>query len=401
MKGMETLDIRDFMFRQPDFPRQSPTDRFYFDVACCLLEKYNDSVIGQELPEGTGKRFAMCLSGYFQDIIADAGIWRSFVDANRRMYGYSVPFQDDTDEYVDYELNAEDVRFLTWYVIAMSCEEKRQIYPHDEKIMELASCAFDYLESIYEEAPEPEGYNLARGLELNDPEDKEAIYHFGSWLFLHCYLMTPAFGLTLTEIMSDPELMQSDDVTKLHNRMERSMMEDPTGPLAFFIPEWLQLILEGKLPSERVPDKGVHPYYEKFIVATGGKRIQYFKDYEEMNRFFIDSMGWDKNQEHLPVLKNDCDFVVLVNPRRGMLVARNAARCIADPDNPLYDRGDARRNAFDFLTVRGRCPADLVKFAFENHWLPDAVFPGTDDNSLVERNHDFIARCYLQQYYRD
>ena len=44
----------------------------------------------------------------------------------------------------------------------MSCEEKRQIYPHDEKIMELASCAFDYLESIYEEAPDPEGYNLAR-----------------------------------------------------------------------------------------------------------------------------------------------------------------------------------------------------------------------------------------------
>ena len=39
--------------------------------------------------------------------------------------------------------------------------------------------------------------------------------------------------------------MQSDDVTKLHNRMERSMMEDPTGN-RFFIPEWLQLILGGK-----------------------------------------------------------------------------------------------------------------------------------------------------------
>lgn len=125
----------------------------------------------------------MCLSGYFQDIIADAGIWRSFVDANRRMYGYSVPFQDDTDEYVDYELNAEDVRFLTWYVIAMSCEEKRQIYPHDEKIMELASCAFDYLESIYEEAPEPEGYNLARGLELMTPRTRKPYIISGHGFF--------------------------------------------------------------------------------------------------------------------------------------------------------------------------------------------------------------------------
>lgn len=398
---MEKIDIKDFLFRQPSFPKQDPNDLFYLGVANELLSVYCNSELGKLVPEMVGKRLCLGITGYFQDIVADAGFWRSFVDANRRLYGYSVPFHLEGEEYVDYELNIEDVRFLTWYIIAMTYEDLRDIYPHDSRILALADNMFAYLDSVYEDAPVSESYNIARGLELKDPEDQEKIYHLGSWLFLHCYLMTPAFALTMSEIMSDPELMNNEDVTKLHNRMEQSMMEDPTGPLALFIPEWLQLILEGKLPAERKSDKGIHPYYEKFIAATGGKRIKYFGNYEEMNRFFIDKMGWEKNEEHLPVMKPERNFVVMVNPQRGMLVARNAARCIADPENPYYDKEYAVKNAFDFLTVRGRCPADLVKFAFENGWLPDAVFPGTEDHELVAKNFDFISRCYLQQYYRD
>lgn len=398
---MDKIDIKDFLFRKPSFPRRDANDIFYLGVANELLEIYEKSDLGKVIPDSIGKRLCLGMTGYFQDIVADAGIWRSFVDANRRLYGYSVPFHTEGEEYVDYELNVEDVRFLVWYIIAMTYEDMRDVYPHDPRILALADSLFAYLESVYDDAPVSESYNLARGLELKDPDDKKEIYHLGSWLFLHCYLMTPAFALTMSEIMSDPELMQSEDVTKLHNRMEQSMMEDPTGPLALFIPEWLQLIIDGKLPSGRKPDRGIHPYYEKFVAATGGKRVRYFSDYEEMNRFFIDKMGWDKDEEHLPVMKQERNFVVMVNPRRGMLVARNAALCIADPDNPYYNQDYSKENAFDFLTVRGRCPADLVKFAFENGWLKDAVFPGTDDHKLVADNYDFIARCYLQQYYRD
>lgn len=180
------------------------------------------------------------------------------------------------------------------------------------------------------------------------------------------------------------------------------MMEDPTGPLAFFIIEWLRLIIEDKLPDEKQQEgKDNHPYFERFMEATGGKRIQYFATYDELNTFFIEKMGWDKDQEHLPVLKDSGYFVVLVNPKRGMLVARNVARCIADPENPYYSKEYASTHSIDLLTVRGKCPADLVKFAFENDWLPNAAFPGTEDFELVKVNHDFIMRCYLQQYYRD
>jgi len=398
---MNKIDIKDFLFRQPSFPRQEATDPFYFEVANRLLEIFGDSELGSKLPDSVGQRMSLGLTGYFQDIVADAGIWRSFVDANRMLYGYSVPFHQEGEKYVDYELNIEDVRFLTWYILAMSYEDMRTVYPHDSQILNLADSWYRYLESVYDDAPYPDGYNIARGLEFSDPEDKEGIYRLGSWLFLHCYLMTPAFAQTMSEIMSDTGLMQSEDVTKLHARMEQSMLEDPTGPLALFTVEWLKLIVDGELPDKRQSNQVLHPYYEKFMAATGGKRVRYFGSYEDMNSFFIDKMGWDKDQEHLPVMKNEHNFVVLVNPHRGMLVARNAALCIADPENPYYNKTYAREHAFDFLTVRGRCPADLVKYAFEKGWLPDAVFPATDDHTLVADNYDFIARCYLQQYYRD
>ncbi len=401
---MDKIELKDFLFRQPSYPHGDSTDNFYLGIANDLLGIISVSKIGQAVHKDVSKRVALGLTGYFQDIVADAGIWRSFVDANRKLYGYSVPFHTAGESYVDYELNPEDVRFLVWYLIAMTYEDMRDIYPLDKRLFELAEMVFGYLESQYDEAPVAESYNLARGLEFNDPDDSENIYHFGYWLFFHCYLMTPAYALSLSEIMKDPELIKTEDITKLHSRMEQAMMENPTGPLALFTTEWLRLIIEGKLSEEKGEkpvQTGNHPYYDRFMEATGGKCIRYFNDYEEMNRFFIENMGWAANEEHLPVMKEERYFVVMVNPRRGMLVARNAARCIADPENPYYDKAYAGEHAYEYLTVRGRCPADLVKYSFSRGWLPDAVFPDTDDSKLVSDNYDFIARCYLQQYYRD
>lgn len=126
----------------------------------------------------------------------------------------------------------------------------------------------------------------------------------------------------------------------------------------------------------------------------------YFGSYEEMNAFFVSALGWADNEEHLPQMKNCRDFILMVNREKGMLVAHDIARCIAAPDNPLYDRDYARTHAIELLTERGCCPGDLLSYVCSNGWLPDAVFPGSDDTELVASNWDFIARCYLQQYYR-
>lgn len=397
---MENLiSKQDFLSRQPNYPQVTETDPYYWELANKIAEKGSESELYKLLPKAVVKRMALCITGYIQDVVSDAGIWRSFVEANRKLYGWAVPFHDLSEEYVDYELNREDIRFLVWYVLAMSYEEMRDIYPHDPRLLELADSWHEYLESVYEEVPVPESYNISRGLDFNDPEDSKAIYRLGQWLFLHCYLLTPAFSMTMGEIMSDPELRKEENLPMLHERLDKSMMEDPTGPLALFTSEWLYLILNGKLLSHNEGKGEPHPYYKKFTEATGGKKIEFFDTYEKLNRFFIEKLGWEEGEEHLPMMKGERDFVLMVNKDKGMLAARNVAKCIASPDNPFYDKRYAQAHAFDLLSVRGLCPGDLLRMLFENDWLPDARFPDTDDYYLVRENRDFIARCYLQQYY--
>lgn len=402
---MEKIDLREFLVRQPSFPEQTETDSFYLALAERLLNDTRSEGLAAELPDAVRKRVALTLADYMQDIVSDAGLWRSFIDADRELYGWSVPFHELPESYIDYELNREDVRFLVWYVVAMYCEELRFIYPHDPKLLDYADACFGILESEYDEAPVPENFNISLGLEFNDPEDHKAIYRLGTWLFMHSYLLTPAFSETLREMVADVAADGDDPVARLNERLEKAMMEDPVGPLALYMPEWVYLMLERKLPQQNNQENDggkekLHPYYSAFTKSTGGEVMKFFDSYDAMNRFFIDSLGWEDGEEHLSQFKGAHDYTLMVTPRKGMMMARDIARCICADGNTLYDREYASSHAFGLLSERGRCPGDMLRYIIGNEWLPDARFPGTDDVSLVSSNQDFIARCYLQMYYR-
>lgn len=403
---MNAITQREFDIRQPYFPQKSETDGFYLNVANKLMTKISETGYGRSLSAGLSKHLALTLTGYYQDIISDAGLWRSFIEANRQLYGNPIPFHTPGEDYVDYELNREDVRFLTWYDIAMLDMERRDLNPHDAGLLAMADTLYDYLESEYDDAPVPEKYSIAHELSLKDPEDQPEILHLGNWLFNNSWLLTPAYALSLSEIASDPEVRAENDGVALTRKLDEALTRDPSGPLALYIPEWVYLMINGKLPAEALghstftDNDPVHPYYTRFTEATGGKEIAYFGNYKELNDFFINALGWESGQEHLVQMKNEHDFVLLVNKHKGMLLAKNVAKCIKDVDNPLYNEAYARENAIYLLMMRGLCPADLIKYLYSQDMLPDARFPGSDDTELVKINHDFIARCYLQQYYR-
>lgn len=396
------ITMPQFILRQPGAPEETKTDAYYLALANRLVAITGEGGLLPSYPLKVVERAAMAVVGYYQDVICDAGIWRTFISENRRLYGYTVPFYDGGDDYMDFELNRIDVRFMLWYSLSMNYEEKRVENPLSEEILAAADAWWNELERVYDESPMPEDFRLAHELEMHAEEDSDAIFRLGNWLFMHCYLMTPAYALTLSEIASSIDLSKEENIGELQRRMEQSMMEDPTGPLALYLREWLYLIVEGRLPrkSPKKEEVETHKYFTAFTNATGGEIIKFFASYEEMNRFFIEALGWSENEDHLPQLKGENDFILMVNKEKGMLLAKNIARCIAHPQNHLYDKEYAHSHAIELLTERGCCPGDLLRYVCENGWLPDAVFPGSSDTALVSDNWDFISRCYLQQYYR-
>lgn len=392
-----------FLLRQPAMPEETSTDKYYFEVCNRLIEVAKEKSLFPSYPDKVVERAALVLIGYYQDVIADAGIWRTFISECRRLYGFTVPFYSKHgDDYTDFEMNPADVKFMVWYALSMNYENRRVCYPYDKEIIEGAEAWFEELENKYDDAPIPADYRLASELEIHNEEDRPAIMKLANWLFLHCYLMTPAFAMTLSEISSEYDITTEDGILELQKRLDIAMWQDPTGPLALFLGEWLYMIIEHKTvpASKNVEQKEEHKYYTAFTKFTGGKTLAFFATYEEMNRFFIEALGWAEGEEHLNQVKTDHDFVLMVDPGKGMLLARNIAKCIASPDNPLYDKEYARKHAMNLLTERGCCPGDLLRYVCEKGWLPDAVFPNTDDHEVIAGNWDFISRCYLQQYYR-
>lgn len=403
----DIISEQQFLLRQPNYPSKSPSDKFFYRLTNRLADICRREDLLSDWPDIALGRAVLGVVGYFQDILTDSGIFRSFIEEHRRLYGSWLPFFTTGDDYIPHELNLQDVNFILWYSLALYSDDRRELYPLDPGIRKAAVRIHAELDRLYEDedTPMPDDYHISRGLELGNPEEADEVFHFGHWLFMHCYLMTPAFAMTLSEILANPALDGGKNTEVLQSALEDAMTEMPTGPLALFLREWLFLIIDGNMPQERHPASDddspakLHPYYEKFIAFTGGSPIAFFPTYQQLNQFFIDALGWD-DVENLPSLKNSSDFVCLVNPQKGLLVAKDIAKCLKFPENPCYDHDYASQHAISLLTVRGKCPADLLHYVFQHNALPDASFPGSNDPTLVKQNQDFIARCYLQLYYR-
>lgn len=394
------LKFESFLLGQPCCPQETSTDGYYYDLTVRLIKAAQDGSATSGIHEALIERAALCVIGYYQDMIADAGLWHGFTDECRRLYGVPVPFYGDSADYIDYELNREDLGFIVWYAVAMYSDD-RCIYPFRSDLMALADIWYAILDEVYEDAPIPDGYHLAHELDVYAEEDQEMILRLGSWLFLHSWLLRPAFALTANETVSEM-LAAGKSNEDIAEAIQDAVNHHPTGPLALYLKEWVHLTVNHRLPSRREhkEQKESHPAFGRMIKATGGHPLTFIKGYKALNDFLIGHLGWKPGEEHLVQLKDCRDFVLMANPEKGLLVAPDICRCIKAPSNPLYEADYAGVHAIELLTERGRCPHDLLAYICTEGWLPDAVFPESGDHELVVRFHDFIARCYLQLYYR-
>lgn len=279
---MDDITLKQFLFTQPGGEAGAPTDKHYLRLANRLLHTWDNRSLMQDAPDDLKKVVCIGLLGYYQDIITDAGLWRTFTDECLRRYGRRVPFHDDYEDYIDYELNRADVEFVLWYLLAFNSMQHRFLSPRDEKLLALSDALYKVLESEYDDIPAPEDYTTLFQCELHDPEDAETLHDLSQWLFWKNWLLLPPFQLTFAQIYSGWMEIQHTAATpqlaaeRIEEEKQTAMAQLPTGPLALYLREWLSLLLTGKLPAPRrahtnEPAKQPHPWYETFLKATGGR----------------------------------------------------------------------------------------------------------------------------------
>lgn len=406
------ITIKDFMLKQPNYPEVAESDKYYIILANRLAKLITNSRLLINEPEQVRKDVILAAVGYFQDVVADAGVWRSFCTVCKEYYGTPLPLYPIPDDYIESELNEVDLRFVIWYVIEMSRNEQGSLSPFDPAIERTAHLIFNVFDAEYDDAPIPVELQMAFDVDLNDENEAQRIYDLSYWLFWDCWFLRPAAREALSRAAAEAhriikENPHEEDARPLLAELNRNVMvESVTGPLALPIGEWLRLIVDGVMPKLDIAQNATqsikpHKYYTALLQATGGKEIAFINSYDALETFLSEQMGWGPSAEgHLPALRHADNFVILGNPEKGILIAPDVAQYLSHPDNPLYDATAAAAEAHTLVTTPGRVPHDLLKYAFANGMLPDARLPHDKQGTLLHTNWDFLSRLYLGPYSR-
>lgn len=163
------------------------TDTFYFELAnkvYLALQTEKTYILGSILSENYIPILACHLTTYFEDKMSEVGLWRAFIDSNKALYGYSLPFYN-LDNYDSKGINIQDIQYLLWH--RLSVDKSEFLAPTREWIFVLAQNIFDIFEKAQHKAEKNTAYE--KYLSISDDID---LYHTRftlQWIATQSYLM--------------------------------------------------------------------------------------------------------------------------------------------------------------------------------------------------------------------
>lgn len=240
------------MERQPNHPVVAETDQFYLWIALRLAKLWDEAPWLRGLDDEVRRDVVLAVTGYYQDVVADGGVWRSFSRLHDMRHGDPLPHYGRREGYVDYELNLDDVRFVIWWTIAGETNDV-SLDPHDDDLEALATAFYMLLDEEYEGAPVPRQFCIAAEVDLDDPQDARRIYDYAYWLYWRSFLLRPSSLAVMERAMPEAHAIiaragDSDARPLLQDLNERLMSSEPAGPIPLTTAQWLKLIVDDQLP---------------------------------------------------------------------------------------------------------------------------------------------------------
>lgn len=166
----------------------SYTDGDYANFASLLLDAVN-RVNVRDLTSLELRAIVVNLTLYYEDVMADTGVWRGFTNKMHEMYGKYLPFYSMNDkEYLQDEPSLEDVKFVVWNTLVNTrSSQGRIVNPETPAVEYVAEAAYGLMDEWFEEIPVNE--DLKAYFEKADFMDDYYLQRdVLKWLTYDCYL---------------------------------------------------------------------------------------------------------------------------------------------------------------------------------------------------------------------
>lgn len=160
-KNKNGIYIGDWYKYKP-FKISSPTDVYYLNLSNQIYKKLTSEVVlCSEFSIETIKILSIVAACYLEDVVSEFGIFNSFREKHKELYGKNFPFYSEQD-YVEEEVNFSDIQFLVWNVITNQewTENGEEILVSPERIRfnHCSRIIYTFIEEEYEFAPENENF---------------------------------------------------------------------------------------------------------------------------------------------------------------------------------------------------------------------------------------------------
>jgi len=151
----KNIYINDWLAFKP-YNNHSATDTYYLKI-CNEVKKaivsipYSSDIL-DFLVEDEIDALSCILTSYFEDLVSQTNIWSSFVSMHHQLYNKHLPFFP-CEDYLEEEINEQDVRFLFWYFVN-TVQDERFISPETSFFEVMAEVVMTIFEDAWETAPE-------------------------------------------------------------------------------------------------------------------------------------------------------------------------------------------------------------------------------------------------------
>ena len=239
------ITVQDIVMRHP-MGMRCATDFYYAKVGNRLLRQLSKNPTKQGLSEDVMMKMALKTVLYFEDVICDSGIWRSFVEKHQALYDKTLPFYSVKGEYYADEPHVRDIQLLLWDVM-MEEHENEIINPENPGLSAIAFDFYEVLDDEFEKAPINETLKdfFEHPVFIGDFIEMRNVLQ---WICSTCYLTAGRYKLrgfheTFESII---KLLRFDshDNRAVYAAMCQQPFKYKTGMLALLPQEWLAGILE-------------------------------------------------------------------------------------------------------------------------------------------------------------